>query len=148
MFKITIEAVSMTQLATMALALANQFGDAPAPAENTPAEPTKPAARKPAAKKAEPVAVDETDRELLAAVEPAPATANSIVDAGTGQPAAAQPTQMTIEDVKVAATKLAGVDMPTLSQLITKHGGDKLSTIPPQNLGDFASDVLEALALA
>src|SRR6478735_2921566 len=71
------------------------------------------------------------EREFQAAVaaesaEPAPATATGLVDAGTGQPIppdlASKVVQMTMDDVRANAAKLAAVNTPLLGELIKKHG--------------------------
>lgn len=90
--------------------------------------------------------------ELNAPVDPMPATAAAVVDAGTGQPIATAggvpksepPLQMTFDDVKLAAGKLAAKDMTKLAALLKKYGAANLSGVPKDKLGDFAMDVLEA----
>lgn len=133
MFEITLSATSMDELAKQVSELAASL----TPTQLKSAKPAPKAAPAP-----QPVA-DEVDAELLAPAPPAPATAASIVDAGTGQPIAA-PTKMTFDDVKVAAAKLAAMDTPKLKELILKYGGTNLSSIPKENLGSFAEDVLAA----
>ena len=114
---------------------------------------------KPTAKKApaaEPVDEElsaediEMQRELNAPVEKAPAIASQVVDAGTGKPVGAdtpgeEAKPMTAADVRAAAAKLAAKDTPALAALLKKYNAPSLSAVPPESLGDFAGDVLEAL---
>ena len=110
--------------------------------------------RKKAPVPAEPVDaenIDDGDVEaaLNEPVEPMPETAKAIVDAGTGKPAAPAksdaPIRMTFDDVKAAAAKLAAKDTPKLAAILKKYKAAKLSDVPGPDLGDFASDVMEAL---
>lgn len=127
--------------------------------ENTPvtAPINKP---KPTAKKApapEPTVDEELSaediemqRELNASVEKAPAIASQVVDAGTGKPVGADTSTeeakpMTAADVRAAAAKLAAKNTPALAALLKKYNAGSLSAVPPESLGDFAGDVLEAL---
>ena len=144
MFKITIEGATMEQVTAQIASLYAMSQQQPVLTEE-PAPKAKPAARKAATP--EPVAEDQVDTELLEILEPAPNTANTVVDAGTGKPVAApEPVkQMTFDDVKVAAAKLAQQDTPALKALIEKYGGTNLSSIPKEKLGDFAADVLAAV---
>lgn len=135
MFKITIEGGSLDELWGNLSALAMQMaGEEPAPV----AKPTKPA------KKVEEYKPDAADVEEP---DPMPETAKAVVDAGTGQPVVAEePTkQMTVDDVRSAAAKLAAADSPKLAAILKAHGAVKLSEVPNDKLGDFASDVMEAL---
>ena len=89
-------------------------------------------------------------RELNAPVEKAPAIASQVVDAGTGKPVGAdtpgeEAKPMTAADVRAAAAKLAAKDTPALAALLKKYNAPSLSAVPPESLGDFAGDVLEAL---
>lgn len=149
MFEITITGKTMDELAANALALAAQFqttapeaGDAaPAPRRAAP----KPRAVEPEADVQQPA--DDTDRELLAEVPPAPNTANAVVDAGTGQPiaATAEVVQLTMSDVKAAAAKLAAKDTPALAALLAKYDAPNLSGIAPEKLPDFVAEVMAKL---
>lgn len=147
MFEITIKGATMDELAAVLAGAAAQF--------NTPAMPT-PKARKakatapapepePEVEQAE--ATDDVDAELLEEVPPAPATANQVVDAGTGKPSpeTGAPIQMTMDDVKVAAAKLVAKDTPGFEKILKKYGAAKLSDVPKDKIGDFAADVMEAL---
>lgn len=85
--------------------------------------------------------------EELEPARPMPETAKQIVDAGTGKPAgkADAPITMTFDDVKVAAAKLAAKDTPALAKILKKYDAANLSGVDKAQLGDFASDVMEAL---
>lgn len=124
----------------------------------SPANKPKPAARKaPAPELVEDVELSAEDiemqRELNAPVEKAPAIASQVVDAGTGRPVGAdapdtsteEAKPMTAADVRAAAAKLAAKDTPALAALLKKYNAPSLSAVPPESLGDFAGDVLEAL---
>ena len=52
---------------------------------------------------------------------------------------------MTAADVRAAAAKLAAKDTPALAALLKTYNAPSLSAVPPESLGDFAGDVLEAL---
>lgn len=129
--------------------------------ELTPAPKAKPARAKAAATAAEPGAALEPaptpedlemQRELNAPVEKAPATAATLVDAGTGKPAAqtAMPEEpaikMTVDDVKRDAAKLVQKDINKLKELLAKYNAANVALVPPAQLGDFAADVRAALA--
>lgn len=150
MFEITIKGDTLSALASNALAIAAQFQTtAPRnPATDVGGEEHR--ETKPRKAKAEPVSTTAEDEklaaELAAPVGPMPDTAKAIVDAGTGQPIApVEVKQMTIDDVRAAAAKLAAKDTPKLSELLNKYGAAKLSEVPNAKLGDFAGDVMEAL---
>jgi hypothetical protein len=93
------------------------------------------------------------DDALDAPAAEMPEGADAIVDAGTGQPVAKKaakakddaPIQMTMDDVKVAAAKLAAKDTPALAGILKKYDAPNLSGVPKEKLGDFAADVMEAL---
>lgn len=148
MFKITIEADTPGELALNLQKMLDEFaGSAAEPAPRKPrGTKTQPKVEEHEAETETP-STDEVDKELLEEVPPAPNTAKQVVDAGTGKPAPASdaPIQMTFNDVKAAAAKLASKDTPKLKEIIEKHGGTKLSDVPKENLGDFATDVMEAL---
>jgi thiazole synthase ThiGH ThiG subunit len=76
-----------------------------------------------------------------------PEGAKTVVDAGTGQPLpkSSEAIKMTMEDVKVAAAKLAAKDTPALAKILKKYDASKLSEVDKAKLGDFAADVMEAL---
>lgn len=113
------------------------------------------------AKAPDPQPEPEVDDELTgedaldAPAEPMPEGADAIVDAGTGQPVAKKaakakteddaPIQMTFDDVKVAAAKLAAKDTPALAKILAKYDAPNLSGVDKAQLGDFAADVMEAL---
>lgn len=146
MFKITIEGATLQEL------MANV--NAMAAGADMPVTESKPKPRKAASPAPEPdpveAAISHEDAavlaELNAEVEPAPETANSVVDAGTGKPLVADaPVQMTKADVKAAAVKLAGKDTPALAAILKKYDAPNLSGVSDENLGDFAADVMAAL---
>lgn len=86
--------------------------------------------------------------EIAADVAQAPAEpkgATAVVDAGTGKPMEAPQTEMTIEDVRAAATRLAQADATQLKAILGEFGAAKLSEVKPDDLGDFAGKVLAAL---
>lgn len=165
MIKITIEAERAEDARADILTLAGMMGnavvaDTSGTLEAPKAEPEKPAraprkAATPAA--ATPAAsppADETDRELLEEVPPAPATSAQVVDAGTGQPVVpaaeqvvdAEPVkQMTVEDVQKAAAQLVQKDIEQLKALLKKYDAANVKAVKPAQLGDFAADVLAAL---
>jgi hypothetical protein len=147
MFKITIEGETLSDLASNVLTMAAQF-------QTTAPEEEKPAKRKAKAKATPAPAPEGEDEdlgadleaELNAPVEPMPATGAGIVDGGTGQPIPKGDTiQMTFDDVKVAAAKLAAKDTPALGKILKKYGAANLSGVAKDKLGDFAADVMEAL---
>ena len=142
MFEITIKGETLPEVAEGLRAALNQFADAP----EKPAPTRSRKADKPAPEP-EQQPMDEVDRELLEPAEPMPETAKGVVDAGTGKPIAKadEPIKMTFEDVKAAAAKLAAQDTPALAALLKKYDAGKLSEVPKGKLGDFASDVMEAL---
>jgi len=153
MFKITIEGATMEQVTAQIASLyamsqqAQVLTETPAP-KTTMRKPPKAIEPEPiTAADIAPTQSDAVDAELLEVLEPAPNTANTVVDAGTGKPVAKpEPVkQMTFDDVKVAAAKLAQQDTPALKALIEKYGGTNLSSIPKEKLGDFAADVLAAV---
>lgn len=159
MFEITIKASSLSELGEMlqdAAALHSATAEplsAPKPAARsrkaaTPVErePTGDTVSPAPSEEQEVDTDDELQRELNEDVEPMPETAKAIVDAGTGQPAAAEVNKkMTMEDVKVAAAKLAQKDTPKLAAILKAYGAAKISEVSKDKLGDFAADVLEAL---
>ncbi len=148
MFKITIEGATMEQVTAQIASLYAMSQQEPAPAPKAMRKPPKAVEPEPVtASDIAPTQSDAVDAELLEILEPAPNTANTVVDAGTGKPVAApEPVkQMTFDDVKVAAAKLAQQDTPALKALIEKYGGTNLSSIPKEKLGDFAADVLAAV---
>lgn len=147
MFQITVKGDSLQDLAANLTTMVAQFQTTVPEGERRAITKRATPKAKPIPTDDEPVAQDEVDRELLEEVPPAPATANAVVDAGTGQPvaAAAETKQMTIEDVRKAAGQLAAKDTPALKALLEKYGAPNLSGVPNEKLGDFASDVLEAL---
>lgn len=120
-------------------------------AEATGAKP----ASKSKAKAPDPQPEPEAEEELVgedaldAPAEPMPEGADAVVDAGTGQPLpkakADAPIQMTFDDVKVAAAKLAAKDTPTLAKILKNYNAANLSGVAKDKLGDFAADVMEAL---
>lgn len=164
MIKITIEGETVGQVAALALAIAGQMGATPAEGADAAPAP-KPRAKKGAATPAEPkqdgatastapsqeqdevLPDDELARELAEPVDPMPETAKAVVDAGTGKPAeqTSAPIQMTFDDVKAAAAKLAAANTPKLVELLKKYGAPNLSGVPQDKLADFASDVLAEL---
>jgi hypothetical protein len=152
MFKITIEGDSLNELlanleaATKTLLL----GDAAPKSRGREAATTPPPAD--ASDDAAPslTADDEplTGEDALdAPAEPMPEGAKTVVDAGTGQPLpkSSEAIKMTMEDVKVAAAKLAAKDTPALAKILKKYDASKLSEVDKAKLGDFAADVMEAL---
>jgi hypothetical protein len=158
MFKITIEGDTLEALASNIVRIAGQFQTTSAEPMDANANPApKATSRKKAAatpkSEQEPDAPDpELDAELNEPVDPAPAGATAVVDAGTGKPMApadaGDVVQMTFDDVKKSAAKLASKDMPGLATILQKYGAANLSGVPKDKLGDFAADVVEALALA
>ncbi len=52
---------------------------------------------------------------------------------------------MTIDGVKAAAAKLAAKDTPALAKILKGFDAAKLSEVPKDRLGDFATEVMEAL---
>jgi hypothetical protein len=155
MFKITIEGATMAELAAnveqfTAELTGNGTSPAPKPRVRKAATPVEPEQTGTTASTAPSEEQEDGDlqAELSAPVEPMPEAAKAIVDAGTGKPAAPaadEPIKMTFEDVKVAAAKLAAKDTPKLGEILKSYGAGKLSEVPPAKLGDFASDVMEAL---
>lgn len=148
MFKITIEGDTLNDLASNVLTMAAQFQTTVPEGKSA----SKSKAKAPA--QPEPEVDDELtgDDALDAPAEPMPEGADAIVDAGTGKPAgkpakakADAPIQMTMDDVKVAAAKLAAKDTPALAKILKKYDASKLSEVPKEKLGDFAADVMEAL---
>jgi hypothetical protein len=147
MFEITIKGETLEDFHANLQQLAAQFGGVPT------AQPAK--TRKASAKAetetqtAEPNApADDVDRELTEEVPPAPDGASAVVDAGTGQPLPkgdAAPLQMTFDDVKKHAAKLAATDTGKLAEILAKYEAKNLSGVPKDKLGDFAGDVMEAL---
>lgn len=158
MFTITIQGTTLEDFHANLQQLAAQFGGVPTTApksrvkKNASAPPTADAsddvAQSPTAQgEPEGVADAELAAELNAPVEPMPETAKAVVDAGTGKPAeqAAPVVQMTFDDVKAAAAKLAAANTPKLVELLKKYGAPNLSGVPGDKLADFASDVLAEL---
>lgn len=154
MFEITIKGETLDELSNNILLWAARVQ--PIKADTIPVKPTR------KAKAAEPapepevedetvdIGGDEVDAELLAPAPPAPETANSIVDAGTGKPAPKASAKgdtitMTFDDVKVAAAKLVAKDQAKLAEILKTYGASKLTEVPKDKLGDFAADVMEAL---
>ena len=159
MFEITIKGETLSQLAGNILLMARQY-QATVSYEADDAVREELQAKRTRAKKAAPAPepeVEETDAELEAELEAelnapvpsAPDTAKPgvVVDAGTGKPLPAddQPVKMTFDDVKASAAKLAAKDVEQLKLILSKYGAGKISEVPKAKLGDFASDVLEAL---
>ena len=152
MFEVTIKGDSLSALATAVLSMAAQFQTTVPEAEDAKPKATRAKKAAPAPEPEPEVNIDVEEENIdwtaEGDIEPMPDTAKAIVDAGTGKPAAATPEtpiKMTFDDVKAAAAKLAAKDMAKLAALLKKHGGAKLSEVPPGNLGAFASDVMEAL---
>lgn len=160
MFKITVEGETLSDLASNLLLVAKQFETTPAAEAPKPARKAK---ASPAPQpEAETGAVEDTDgggddaalaAELLAPAEPQPEGSKAIVDAGTGAPADTKakakddaPIKMTFDDVKTAAAKLVAKDQAKLAEILKKYDAANLSGVPKDKLGDFASDVMEALA--
>lgn len=155
MFEVTIKGDSMSALASAVVALAGQFQTtASYEADDAAREAlqAKRTARKPKPEpQPEPEVADDEADWTDEQVEPMPETAKAIVDAGTGKPAPAAkaeadaPIKMTFNDVKAAAAKLAAKDTPQLAAILKKYKAAKISEVPGPQLGEFASDVMEAL---
>lgn len=174
MYKLTVQGETLSALGAALAAAAAQFS-AIAVQEDSAQTQSKPAARgkgkgKETAADLEPqrpaptnieelkeqIAEDESaeDRQVLADLkapaDPMPATAKTVVDAGTGQPAPAATDEtpvvkMTPAEVKSMAARLVAKDTAKLGEILTKYGATKISEVKPEQLGDFASDVIEAL---
>jgi hypothetical protein len=150
MFKISVEGETLEELASNLCRIATMYQAVPAGGDAQPApKPRKskeqPVAEEPAADEGDALSGEDAalEADLKAPVEPAPETSKTIVDAGTGEPA--QPIKMTMDDVRAAAAKLAAQDTPKLGKILESYGAAKLSEVPKEKLGDFASDVMEAL---
>lgn len=98
----------------------------------------------------------DPEEDETAPPEPMPEGAGAVVDAGTGKvvekplnkPADEPVKQMTLDDVKAAASKLVAKDVTALTAILKKYDATKLSEVPKGKLGDFAGDVMEALETA
>lgn len=152
MFEITIKGSTITELAGNLQILAAHYATAETGGTVTKTRPAKAEPRALADPKPAPVPADDFDPDKEdSPPQPMPETARAVVDAGTGQPVAAPAPaeelvkQMTFDDVKAAAAKLAAKDTPTLAGILKKYGAAKLSEVSKDKLGDFAGDVLEAL---
>lgn len=146
MFKITIEGNTLEEFHANLQQLAAQFGGVPTA---TPKPARKAAAKKdePQLQPQDPEEPEETvdlDDEELEPAQPMPETAKQVVDAGTGKPVS-EPVKMTVDDVRVAAAKLAAKDATKLGEILKTHGATKLSEVPKGKLPAFAADVMEAL---
>ena len=106
------------------------------------------------------VTVSEEDAELarelaadVAEAPPEPKGATQVVDGGTGKPIeqveqveqVAQPTAMTMDEVRASATRLAQANAPGLKAILNGFGAAKLSEVKPDDLPDFVQQVLDAL---
>ncbi|MDQ3023025.1 MAG: hypothetical protein M3R04_01375 [bacterium] len=142
MFEITVKGDSVQELILNLQCMATYSQGVP-----TAKPPTRKAKAVAPVPEPELVAADEVDRELLEEVPPQPNAASAVVDAGTGQIIAQpeSPVQMTMDQVRTNAAKLAAKDSPTLAMILKKYGAGKLSEVNGEQLGDFASDVMEAL---
>ncbi len=148
MLRITVEGATLAELSGSLFLMASQFGMAAGePAPKATPRKVGPVPL-PSGDRPKPAA-DPVDRELLEEVPPQPNAVRGAVDAGTGQPIAAPtgeaPVQMTMDQVRTNAAKLAAKDSPTLAAILKKYGAGKLSEVAGEQLGDFASDVMEAL---
>jgi hypothetical protein len=163
MFEITIKGATLSQIQDRLDAMQGVFGAAadrgrieqpdPKPARKSRPSKGEPQPEAEAPEQEEQLSAEDTklQAELNEPAEPMPETAKAVVDAGTGQPVGAtstdsdEPIQMTMDDVKNAAAKLAAKDTPTLAKILKDYGAAKLSEVPKEKLGDFAADVMEAL---
>ena len=117
------------------------------------ADPDKPkATRAKSTPKAETMSPEDAElaREIaadIAQAEPEPEGARQIVDAGTGQPVAQTPAEVTLtmDEVRANATRLAQADSGQLKAILGEFGAAKLSEVVHDNLPDFAARVLAAL---
>ena len=163
MFEITIKGETMSELGKNMLDAARLYKAYDIYQADDAAREEMQAQRKAAARKqtTEPAKAEEpVVKEYTAAdeedvpPEPMPVGATAVVDAGTGRPVEQvvgeivedEPVkQMTMNDVKVAAVKLAAKDTPLLGKILKKYNAAKLSEVAPDALGDFAGEVMDAL---
>lgn len=92
----------------------------------------------------------ELARELAADVAeapPEPKGATQVLDAGTGKPMeqVASEREMSMDEVRSSATRLAQADATKLKAILGEFGAAKLSEVKPEDLPDFAGRVLAAL---
>lgn len=149
MFEVTIKGETLEELQGNLNRIIPMFGGVAAEPAPKATSRKKTAPQPQPEPEVEDAEIEDVEAALNEPVEPMPDTAKAIVDAGTGKPAAPAkadaPIKMTFDDVKAAAAKLAAKDTPKLAAILKKYKAAKLSDVPGQDLGEFASDVMEAL---